>query len=118
MPNRSNKHIKKFNQLVEVYDPVGVASIEKVSSQKRDYLENRRAELSDYRAQIEALGAAEFFNAERKAEIRDTESLPDPAAVAQSQREEMLDRLDLIEQALTDAIDGGDILDTADDLDL
>ena len=118
MPSRSNKHIKKFNQLVEVYEPDGIDPIETVASRETESLENRQAELSDYRSQVAELGAADFFDADRKAEIEETDSMPAPAAVAQSQREEMLDRLDLIEEALEETIEGGDVLDTSDGLDL
>lgn len=117
MPSRSNKHIKKFNQLVEVYEPEGIEQMEMVSSSERETLETRQAELATWKDQVEALGAADFFDDEREAEIRESESLPAPEEVAESQREEMLDRLELIEEALSDAIDGGDVLDTADDLD-
>jgi hypothetical protein len=118
MPTRSNKHIKKFNQLVEVYEPEGVAQIETISSRETEYLERRRDELSEYRSQIEQLDSADFFDDEREVELRETESLPDPETVAQSQREEMLDRLNLIEEAIDEAIDGGDGLDTNDEFDL
>lgn len=117
MPSRSNKHIKKFNQLVEVYEPDGVDPIETVSSRQADDLEDRRSELSEFRSRIEGLGAADFFDEQRETEISETESLPDPEAVARSQREEMLDRLDLIEDALAEAAEGGDVLDTSDELD-
>lgn len=118
MPSRSNKHIKKFNQLVEVYEPNGIDPMERVASRETESLEIRQAELSDYRSQVVELGAADFFNAERTAEIEETDSLPEPASVAQSQREEMLDRLDLIDEALEEAIEGGEVLDTSDGLDL
>lgn len=118
MPSRSNKHIKKFNQLVEVYEPDGIDPLDKVTSQETEYLENRQAELSGYRPQVAELGAADFFDADRKAEISETDSMPDPASVAQSQREEMLDRLDLIEEALEETIENGEVLDTSDGLDL
>ncbi|MXR51221.1 hypothetical protein GRX03_06335 [Halovenus sp. WSH3] len=118
MPTRSNKHIKKFNQLVEVYEPDGVEQLEPVRSRERDTLEARRDELSAWRDRIAALEADDFFDEERETEIRESDSLPDPAAVAASQREEMLDRLDLLEESLSDAVDGGDVLDTTDDLDL
>ncbi len=117
MPTRSNKHIKKFNQLVEVYDPDGVEPIETVGSREDAVLEQRREELTEHRARVEALGVREFFDEEREREIRDSESHPDPAAVAESQREEMLDRLDSIEDALAEALDGGAVLDTDDTLD-
>jgi hypothetical protein len=118
MPSRSNKHIKKFNQLVEVYDPDGVDQIEAMTSRETEYLERRQSEFAECRSRVEGLEAADFFDDDREAEIDETESLPDPETVAQSQREEMLDRLDLIEEATDDAIDGGDVLDTSDDFEL
>ncbi|MFT4946443.1 MAG: hypothetical protein ACI8TL_000678 [Natronomonas sp.] len=117
MPSRSNKHIKKFNQLVEVYEPDGIEPIETVTSNETESLQARRAELSGYRPRIEELGPAEFFGDERETEISETESLPDPATVARSQREEMLDRFDLIEEALAETVDDGEVLDTSEDLD-
>lgn len=117
MPNRSNEHIKKFNQLVEVYGPEGVETIEIISSRETERLEDKRSVIGDREAQVEALGVAEFFDDERETELRESDSMPEPAAVADSQREEMLNRLALIEEALGDAIESGDVLDTSEDLD-
>lgn len=117
MPSRSNKHIKKFNQLVEVYEPDGIEPVEAVTSRETESLENKQSALFECRDRVEALGAADFFDDQRETEIRETDTLPDPETVAESQREEMLDRLDLILDALAEAVEGGDVLDTADELD-
>ncbi len=117
MPTLSNKHIKKFNQLVEVYEPDGIEPIEVVESHERAAIEQRQSELAEHRGSVEALGVGEFFEEEREREIRESESHPDPSAVAESQREEMLDRLDSIEHALAEALDGGEVLDTDEQLD-
>lgn len=114
---RCNKHIKKFNQLVDVYEPDGIERIELVNSRERDALQGRKEELADRRARVQALGVMEFFDDGREQEIRDSESHPDPSAVAESQRDEMLDRLDSIEGALTETIEGGPGLETGDGLD-
>ena len=117
MPTRSNKHIKKFNQLVDVYEPDGVEPLETVQSRDSTALQQRKDALADYRERVEGLGVAAFFDEQRQRELRESESHPDPTEVADSQREEMLDRLDSIEAALEEAIDGGETLDTGESLD-
>lgn len=117
MPTRSNKHIKKFNQLVDVYEPDGVEPLETVQSRDSATLQQRKDALAEYRERVETLGVAEFFDDERQRELRDSERHPDPDEVADSQREEMLDRLESIEAALSDAIDGGEVFDTDEALD-
>ncbi len=116
MPTRANKHIKKFNQLVEVYDPEGVELIETVTSRDTETLETRQTAIAETKTQVESLTADSFFDEQRKTEIRETDSLPDPAGVADSQREEMLDRLTQIEESIAETLSDGPGLDTDDDL--
>jgi hypothetical protein len=116
MPTRSNKHIKKYNQLVSVYDPAGLEAIETVTSRADDQLERRKAEIVELREQVEELTSEDFFDDERRAEIQETESLPTLESVADSQREEMVARLDAIEEALSAALADSSTLDAADDL--
>lgn len=115
MPDRANKHIRKFNQLVAVYEPVGIEPLETVASRDDDTLSSRKSETAALRTAVEELDAAAFFDDERRTEIEETESLPGPAGVADSQRTEMLDRLDAIEAALSEALDRDDLLDTTDE---
>lgn len=116
MPTRSNKHIKKFNQLVDVYEPDGVEPLETVHSRDSATLRERKDALADHRERVESLGVTDFLGEQRQRELRESESHPDPEEVAASQREDLLDRLKSIEQALTDAIDS-EALDTDDGLD-
>jgi len=116
MPTRSNKHIKKYNQLVEVYELSDLEPMELVDSRETAYLERRTAETAERRERVEGLTAEDFFDERRRTEIRETESLPTPAAVADPQREELLDRLSAIEDALDERIANDTELDTADDL--
>jgi hypothetical protein len=113
---RANTHIKKYNQLVEVYGPAGLEPLELVSSGSEANLEQRKAETAKLRERVQQLTAEDFFDEQRMAEIADTDSLPEPAAVADSQREDMLDRLSNIEDALSESLTEGTGLDTADDL--
>lgn len=117
MPTPSNKHIKKFNQLVEVYDPDGVEPMELVNSRERETVQQRKDELAEHKARVQTLGVAEFFDDERERELRESDSHPDPSSAAESQREDLLDRLESIEQALTETIEGGAELDTDETLD-
>ena len=114
---RANKHITKYNQLVEVYEPAGLEPVERVSSGAEDHLEQRKAETAELREQVKQLSAEDFFDDDRRAEIQDEESLPTPGAVADSQREDMLDRLSAIEDALSESLEENTGLDTADELD-
>lgn len=117
MLSRSNKHIKKFNQLVEVYEPKGVEPLETVTTRDETSLENRKAEISDRKRAVERLDSTDFFDESRREEIQNTESMPEPSQVASSQKADMLDRLEQIERVLADAIADDGILDTAGDLD-
>lgn len=118
MPTRSNRHIKKFNQLVEVYEPAGIEPLETVTSRDDSRLESRKAEIVEYKTAVEKLGPADFFDESRREDVRNAESMPEPAAVADSQRADMLKRLEEIETALAETIADGDVLDTSDDLGL
>lgn len=114
MSARGNKHVRKYNQLVEVYDPDGIEELDPIESPDQETLERRKDEIVDVRNRVESLAAAEFFDTERTREIEDDDRLPTPEAVATSQREEMLDRLDEIEDAIADALEHGEELDTED----
>ncbi len=116
MSRRANKHIKKYNQLVEVYDPDGIEPIETVQSRLTDQLERRKVAIDNEIERVETLTADSFFDEKRQTEIRETESLPDPAQVATSQREDLLDRLTEIEEALDAALSEEMGLDTEDGL--
>lgn len=117
MPTWSNRHITKFNQLVDVYEPAGIEPLETIQSQDASVLQRRRDTLEDYRNRVKAPDVGAFFDEQRQRELRDSESHPAPEEVADSQRDDMLDRLGSVEQALTDAIDGGAALDTDDGFD-
>ncbi|MEF8937748.1 MAG: hypothetical protein V5A32_07315 [Halovenus sp.] len=117
MPTRSNRHIKKYNQLVAVYEPAGLETIETVTSRADEQLEQRKAEIVELREAVEGLTSADFFDEERRTEIQETESLPTPESVAASQREELIARLDAIEESLSAALADSSTLDAADDLD-
>lgn len=117
MPARSNKHIKKFNQLVDVYDPDGVGTVETISTRDEAQLRERRAEIRTLKDHVEELTASEFFSDDERANIEATESLPAPREVAVSHREEMLTRLDEIAAALTEGMEEP-TLDASDDLTL
>ena len=114
MLTRCNRHIKKYNQLVAVYEPAGLEAVERVTS--REQVKERKAEIVTLREQVEGLNSADFFDEERRIEIEETESLPTPESVAESQREEMLARLDAIEESLSDSLADSSPLDVADDL--
>jgi len=116
MPTRSNKHIRKYNQLVEVYDPSGIEQMETVKSRETSRLEERKEETIERREKVEALTTGDFFDEERQTEMHESETLPAPEEAADSQREDMLDRLDAIEEALTDAIEADETLDSDDEL--
>lgn len=116
MPTRSNKHIKKYNQLVDVYNPSGIEPLETVSSREEEYLEQRRSETRTVRDRVESLSTADFFDGDEQTAMQDDSSLPDPAEAAQSQRADMIDRLDNIEEALTAELSTEAGIDTADGL--
>lgn len=113
---RCNKHIKKFNQLVEVHDPDGIDKLETISSREREKLRQRLDGTAETRVAVEALTAEEFFDDREQTQIEEAESMPAPSAAATARREELLDRLDHIEDALDDAIDGEEVLDASDDI--
>jgi hypothetical protein len=115
MESRSNRHIQKFNQLVEVYDPDGIEQIDPISTREKTTLRSRRSEIRDLQARVDALTSEAFFSEGKHAEMAESEQLPDPAETARSQRAEMRERLEQTESALTDAL-AADSLDAADDL--
>ena len=116
MLSRANKHITKFNQLVRVYEPAGIDPVERVSSGAEDQLTQRKAETAELREQVTQLTAEDFFEEDRRTEIQDDESLPAPEEVADSHREDMLDRLSAIEDALSETLEANTGLDTGDEL--
>lgn len=105
MPTRSNKHVRKFNQLVDVYEPAGVEHLREVESRDQAQLQARLAGVQATREAVADLDAAAFFSERERADIAASESLPAPAAVAGDQREEMLERLELTERALEAALE-------------
>jgi lipase chaperone LimK len=115
MESRSNRHIQKFNQLVEVYDPDGVEQVDLVSTREERAVRERRAAIRDLQAQVESLTSEAFFSESERAEMSESEQLPDPDDAADSQRTEMRERLEQTETALTEAL-STDSLDAADDL--
>lgn len=118
MSTRSNKHIRKFNQLVDVYDPDPVEQIDIVSTRDESRLRERRTEINALQEQVRTLTADDFFSAEERTEIADNDGLPGPDSVAESHREDMLDRLESTEAALDEALESTSGLDASDDLTL
>ena len=116
MPARSNKHIRKFNQLVDVYDPDSVDQMDVISTRDEERLLERKDELQEIQTQVRALTAEDFFPPAERADIEANESLPAPDDIAQSHREDMLDRLEETESALDEALDATGGLDASDDL--
>lgn len=118
MLSRSNKHIKKYNQLVEVHDPEGIEQLETVTSRDDSKLRERLEEIRSRRDAVDGLTSEAFFDESERVQIAESDSMPSPAAAADSKREELLARLDEIEVALEDALEAGETLDTSDDLEL
>jgi hypothetical protein len=116
MSARSNKHIKKFNQLVEVHDPDGVEQMATITSREESRLHERLDDIAAVRSTVESLTPEDFFDESERAQIDDAASMNAPAEVAASHREEMLSRLDEIEAALEAALEADITLDASDDL--
>lgn len=117
MPNRTNRHITKFNQLVEVYDPDEIGPLERIGTRNEKVLQARKTETRELRETVERLSTEDFFDEQRKQEMEENKSHPAPAEAAASQREDMLDRLDEIDRALADAMADHEMLETPDELD-
>lgn len=117
MPNRTNRHIIKFNQLVEVYDPGDIEPVERVETRNEKVLRVRKTEVCNLRETVEQLSTDDFFDEQRKREMEESESHPAPAEAAASQRDDMVDRLEDIEAALADALADGEVLETTGELD-
>jgi glycosyltransferase A (GT-A) superfamily protein (DUF2064 family) len=115
MEQKANRHIQKFNQLVTVYGPDGIEQLDEVIERDETSLETLREEARSQLDAVENLAVEDFFSEAELAEIEDRDNVDSPASVARKQREELADRLERIESALTDAIerrvgdgDGGD----------
>ncbi|WP_436935684.1 hypothetical protein [Halovenus marina] len=115
MESRSNRHIQKFNQLVEVYDPDGIDQIAPISTREKATLRERREEIRDLQDRVDTLTSEAFFSDSERSKMAESDQLPDPVETARSQRSEMRERLEQTESALTDAL-STDSLDAADDL--
>jgi len=118
MVSRSNTHIKKFNQLVDVHEPEGVDRLETVTSRETEQLQQRLDEILALQSSVERLTSEELFDERERDQIAAAESMPDPEEAAASTREEMLGRLHSIEDALEDTLAQGETLDASDDLNL
>jgi len=116
MVSRSNTHVKKFNQLVEVHDPDGIEQLEPITTRDPETLRQRRDQISALQESVADLPAEALFDEAERAQIADADSMPPLDEVAASKCEEMLNRLDEIEAALDDALADGETLDASDDL--
>lgn len=116
MVSRSNKHVKKFNQLVEVHDPDGIEKVEPITTRDPETLRQRRDQIDALRQTVADLPAEALFDEDERAQIADADSMPPLEEVAASKCEEMLARLDEIEAGLDDALSEGETLDASDDL--
>lgn len=113
MSTRSNKHIKKYNQLVEVYDPAGLDAVTEVTSEKSAMLEARHAEVEVLRERADALTVDDFFSEDEQSQMQQSETMPDPEDAAASQRSDLVERLAEIERALSAALAETSALDAS-----
>lgn len=118
MPSRCNKHIRKFNQLLQVYEPATVSEMELVDTRMEAGILEHKDEIRESIQMVEALTVESFFTKAEQRDIANNDSLPDPATVAQNHREEMLERLREMEAALEEALADSTGIDASKDLTL
>lgn len=114
MVSPSNKHIQKYNQKIDVYDPGDVEKLPKIQTHDQHALTAYRDAIDQRREAVEALDTDEILTDGEIRDVKSTESLPSPAEVADEKREDMLNRLDLAAEAVSEVIAEEAALDTGD----
>ena len=110
----SNRHVRKFNQMVEVYELETVDELPELRTEDRDALREHREAIERRREAVVDLGTEQILSTAERTEIEARDCLPTPGEVAADKRGDMIERLDLAVTALDELLEQQVSLDTGE----